>query len=54
VEFAPSLGQGVAAAVRLEDTDLEAALSEAIANIVVSDEYEALSVRHLGTNVAPK
>jgi polar amino acid transport system substrate-binding protein len=54
VEYDPSLGQGVAAAVRLEDTDLEAALSEAIANIVVSDEYEALSVRHLGTNVAPK
>ncbi len=53
VEWDPMLGTGASAAFRKEDTALEAKFTAAIESLVKSDEYEALSIKHLGTNVAP-
>lgn len=53
VKWDPTLGTGAAAAFRQEDTALEAKFTAAIKKLVVSDEYEALSMKLLGTNVAP-
>lgn len=54
VEYDAVLGQGIAAAVRHEDTKLEAIISAAIEKLIVSEAYAELSIKHLGTNVAPK
>jgi len=53
VTYEPSLGKGIAAAVRLSDTALASQLSSAIDTIVPSKEYEALSMKYFGTNIAP-
>ncbi|TXR53376.1 transporter substrate-binding domain-containing protein [Reinekea thalattae] len=53
VAWDPMLGTGASAAFRHEDTALEAKITAAIKKLTVSDEYEALSVKYLGTNVAP-
>jgi polar amino acid transport system substrate-binding protein len=53
VKWDPTLGTGAAAAFRKEDTALEAKFTTAIKKLVVSNEYKALSMKHLGTNVAP-
>jgi polar amino acid transport system substrate-binding protein len=53
VTYEESLGKGVAAAVRLDDTQLETKLSTAIDALVVSPEYDALSLKYFGTNIAP-
>jgi len=54
VAYDPSLGDGIAAAVRLEDTALEGKLSAAIETVIHSESYEQLSMTYFGTNVAPK
>ena len=54
VAYDPSLGDGIAAAVRLEDTALESKLSAAIETVINSESYEQLSMTYFGTNVAPK
>jgi len=54
VEWDPILGKGPAAAFRHEDTALEAKITTAIKALIVSKEYEELSMKHLGTNIAPK
>jgi len=54
VAYDPSLGDGIAAAVRLEDTALESKLSAAIEKLIHSESYEQLSMAYFGTNVAPK
>jgi len=53
VTYEPSLGKGIAAAVRLSDTALASQLSQAIDTIVPSKAYEALSMKYFGTNIAP-
>ena len=54
VAYDPILGKGVAAAVRQEDTALEATFSTAIDTLTKSDSYKNLSMEYFGTNVAPK
>ena len=49
----PMLGDGIAAGVRLDDTQLEQKLSKSIVSIVNSEQYKALSMKYFGTNVAP-
>jgi len=53
VEYEEMLGKGVAAGVRLEDTELEGKLSTAIKKVVASEHYNELSIKYFGTNIAP-
>ncbi|WP_413693415.1 transporter substrate-binding domain-containing protein [Psychromonas sp. KJ10-2] len=53
VEYDPVLGEGVAGGVRLDDTKLKETLSKAIDSVVKSENYEALSMKYFGTNIAP-
>ncbi|TBR41995.1 transporter substrate-binding domain-containing protein [Marinomonas agarivorans] len=54
VEYDAVLGEGIAAAVRHEDTALAAKLNVAIEKLIRGEDYAELSIKHLGTNVAPK
>ncbi|WP_435235859.1 transporter substrate-binding domain-containing protein [Psychromonas sp. PT13] len=53
VTYEESLGKGVAAAVRLDETALAAKLNTAIDALVVSEKYNDLSMKYFGTNIAP-
>jgi polar amino acid transport system substrate-binding protein len=53
VAYEEILGKGVAAGLRLEDTELETKLSAAIDQIIKGEHYNELSLKYFGTNIAP-
>ncbi|MDF3937099.1 transporter substrate-binding domain-containing protein, partial [Pseudomonas citronellolis] len=53
VPYDPLFGRGVGAGLRKDDTALKAKLDVAIAKLVASDDYKALSNKYFGLSVAP-